>query len=379
MKYFLFLFIIFSVILHGQPFIPVTIIDDHVENYESTTFKICFDGNGDLRDLDYIPHLSSIERPDIQNVLEAFYLSPKFKSQKKTQNQCMLSSAVQVNSKFETSVAEKETCKKFQTGTFIYGRTNFSGNIIRREKGRQHEIGQEGEITADVIWQDECSYQMLNPVLPNYLEPDSDVKINSSIIYTDQNAVLLKSTLENERHFIEMIQLNSPSFNPENSELLWRAFKIIENAADQEGGHFGTLKIRDAVIHSDATGIKYLNAVIDLNSIDVLDIEERENAEQFESHMKSDDFFNTELYPNATFRLLHAEEITGDYSHRFTGILRIKELSQQIDFKVNINKNRRKISLISEEIILKPSDFDLLPVPVIKDEMVIRFHLEFEK
>ena len=95
--------------------------------------------------------------------------------------------------------------------------------------------------------------------------------------------------------------------------------------------------------------------------------------------MKSDDFFNTELYPNATFRLLHAEEITGDYSHRFTGILRIKELSQQIDFKVNINKNRRKISLISEEIILKPSDFDLLPVPVIKDEMVIRFHLEFEK
>ena len=377
MKTFLSLLFLVTIFLNAQPMIPVTIIDDHIEDYESTTFKICFDSNADLKSLEYVDYLSSIARPDIQSVLESFYMSSKFESKDAMRGKCMLSTTFQVNSKYEHAVANVNDCKKFEDGIFIYGKNNITGTIIRRVGNKQSEFSYEGELTAEVERMDECSYTMFNPHLENYMQSGNDIRLDSRIIHVKDEKLLIVSNIGNERHFLEMIKVNSMNLRPENSYLQWKGFKVL----DEITGHNGTVHFKDAVLEFEKGKIKYFNAVIDLRTITNSDIKNRETVLKLEGHLKSEDFFETEKFPFATFRFLGAEN--EDNKIKINGIFNIKGISNPISFYAQIKESRKNVKIVTDDIKLNLSDYNITfnntPMKIIQDEFVVRFKMEFEK
>ena len=373
---FIFLLILNS-ILQAQTRIPLTIIDDHVENYESTTFKICFDNNADMKSLDYIPFLSSAERPDLQSVLEEFYLSPKFESKAAFGNQCILSTSMQVNSKFENQQSNLEDCQKFKTGTFIYGKNNLVGTIVRRTDAQQTELSDSGMLVSDIEWLDDCNYVMKNPIFESEKYKCPNCEIKSKIVNINGDSILLFSQLATENHYLEMIKVNSLNFDKDKSWLKWQGFKNIP----QKQGHLGTMQIADAILVVENDEIKYLNAVLDINSLQNLDIEDKETATKLENHLKSEDFFETEKFPYADFRLLSAKKNNDKYA--LEGILTIKGNAQKINFTAKLIEEKDSVILKSDEIILKRQDFRIdfehAASEIIQNEMIVEFELFFRK
>ncbi|MGV7761800.1 YceI family protein, partial [Mycobacterium kansasii] len=67
----------------------------------------------------------------------------------------------------------------------------------------------------------------------------------------------------------------------------------------------------------------------------ILDIEDNETNRQFANHLASDDFFNVEQFPEASFEITHAEP--GDENFYYVqGHLTIKGITQPIDTSLHI-------------------------------------------
>lgn len=103
------------------------------------------------------------------------------------------------------------------------------------------------------------------------------------------------------------------------SDFTWKGTKVT-------GEHTGKLKLKKAEVELNEKGnIKSGTLVIDLNSITVSDLS-GEWATKFLTHMKSDDFFNTEKYPEATL------VVKNDSGTKISGVLTIKGKSNPVEF-----------------------------------------------
>lgn len=91
--------------------------------------------------------------------------------------------------------------------------------------------------------------------------------------------------------------------------------------------HQGSLNVSDGKLSSGVFQI-------DMNSMVVTDIE-GEPAERLAAHLKTDDFFDSEKHPYATFRLKHID-YAGDKLAAIVGDISIRGITQQISFPAEI-------------------------------------------
>lgn len=85
--------------------------------------------------------------------------------------------------------------------------------------------------------------------------------------------------------------------------------------------HFGTVGIQSGEVEIREGMIESGSVVIDMNSIDCRDLD-GEMKETLIAHLKSDDFFDTDRFPTATFRIDSAERIENSGASRQNLILR---------------------------------------------------------
>lgn len=102
-----------------------------------------------------------------------------------------------------------------------------------------------------------------------------------------------------------------------------------------KGGHFGNIRITEGNFVSDGKSITSGNVTIDMNSITVLDLQEASRQERLSNHLKSDDFFSVEKFPEAKL------VITGSKPGKagqieVTGNLTIKGITKPVTFPVTI-------------------------------------------
>ena len=83
--------------------------------------------------------------------------------------------------------------------------------------------------------------------------------------------------------------------DPSNSSIEWKGFKPTES-------HNGTINLESGVFSFKEDVIESGTFLIDMNSIVVLDIpaDKKGNA-NLVGHLKNEDFFDAEKYPNAVF------------------------------------------------------------------------------
>ncbi len=136
--------------------------------------------------------------------------------------------------------------------------------------------------------------------------------------------------------------------NVKSSELRWEGNKVI-------GGHWGTVNLKGGFLTVRANKITDGEFHIDMKSIKVLDLKENEGKSKLEEHLKSDDFFSTDRFPTATFRITKVTELVaakkGQPNYRLTGNLTIRSITQQISFSALID--------IKDNIISAKADFSI--------------------
>ena len=104
----------------------------------------------------------------------------------------------------------------------------------------------------------------------------------------------------------------------DKSSILWIGRKMT-------GEHFGEIKVKEGYIDIDENRINGGNIIIDMESITVSDIEEEKWNKKLEGHLKNADFFDVNLFPEASFSIKGSYDFFMIESLAMKGNLTIKD------------------------------------------------------
>ncbi|MCF2874098.1 MULTISPECIES: YceI family protein [unclassified Tenacibaculum] len=168
-----------------------------------------------------------------------------------------------------------------------------------------------------------------------------------------ENQAENKATLKEVAQTTETILSGNKSINIDKSTIIWKGHKIL-------GSHTGEIKLKSAGLTFNNGTLTKGSFIVDMNTIKAVELmkdgdddeeEEEENNEGEEhddrddlaNHLKNEDFFDANKYPEATFTIKQATK-NGD-SYKITGDMTIKEITKEIAFDAIISGQTLKSHL----------------------------------
>ncbi|MBV7268481.1 YceI family protein [Winogradskyella luteola] len=137
----------------------------------------------------------------------------------------------------------------------------------------------------------------------------------------------------------------------DKSTIAWKGFKPT-------GSHNGTIAISEGQVKVNDGAIESGTFVIDMSSIDVLDIPaDDEGNAKLKGHLTSADFFDVEKYPNAKFEVTGLE--TTDGKTMLSGNLTMKEKTNNISIPVTTSMDGDTMTLTSETFTIDRSKWNV--------------------
>ncbi|MFC5872193.1 Polyisoprenoid-binding protein YceI [Chryseobacterium arachidis] len=136
----------------------------------------------------------------------------------------------------------------------------------------------------------------------------------------------------------------------ENSNIDWIGRKVT-------GAHNGTIDVKEGNFIFENGILSAGKFVIDTKSIKILDIEDAETNAQFAGHLASDDFFNSDHFPEAIFEITHAEPSDNNLYY-VTGNLTIKGITHEIDTTLQIVKTENT-AVLDSKIVVDRTKFNI--------------------
>ena len=121
-----------------------------------------------------------------------------------------------------------------------------------------------------------------------------------------------------------IIREGTYTVNVDSSTVKWTGKEITTDS------HYGTLGLKQGAVEVSTAGIVRGNVVVDMNSIKCLDMSGRGKT-KLEGHLRSDDFFGVQSYPEAALSFTSLSAETSGEIH-FTGDLTIKNITHPITF-----------------------------------------------
>ncbi|MBX2972278.1 MAG: YceI family protein [Flavobacteriales bacterium] len=122
---------------------------------------------------------------------------------------------------------------------------------------------------------------------------------------------------------------NPKAIDPADSKLLWTASKLT-------GDHTGRVAVKGGHINVNGKALAGAEVVMDMTGITCMDIEDAGTNAKFVKHLKSEDFFDVDKHPTATFTATKVEPIAdaapGKPNYRITGDLTIKGITKPNTF-----------------------------------------------
>ena len=124
---------------------------------------------------------------------------------------------------------------------------------------------------------------------------------------------------------------------------------------------FGKISLKSAEFLVNGGQLTNATVVIDMGAITVESFPEGStDIAKLTGHLQSDDFFNIEKFPVATFELTKQETQSGNYNTKVTGNLTILDVTKSISFNANINTSVDKVSIKSEDFSVDRTDWGLV-------------------
>lgn len=125
------------------------------------------------------------------------------------------------------------------------------------------------------------------------------------------------------------------------SSILWKGGKKIGSF------HNGDVKVKSGVIEVDAKGqVKSASVVADMKTITNEDLKTNPDYQKkLVTHLSSDDFFNVEKYPEATFALTSIEPKAGSKDeYQVKGQLTMIGKTEPVDFPAKISVDKKTVT-----------------------------------
>lgn len=143
------------------------------------------------------------------------------------------------------------------------------------------------------------------------------------------------------------------------SHISWKGSKY-DAAKGADKFHLGQVGLKDAKIKMKNDTPESLSITVDLNKIDNYDLADGVKG-QLISHLKSADFFNVGLFPDAKFTSTKIEKLVNDKADfKMTGNITIKGVSKPIEVKGHIVKDHGKNLLESDVFYLNGEEFGFI-------------------
>lgn len=160
------------------------------------------------------------------------------------------------------------------------------------------------------------------------------------------------------------------------------------------GKHNGQIKIKSGEIIFQNGRIKSGKFIIDMNTINVLDLE-GDDKKDLENHLKGtvegkeNHFFNVAKYPKSQFIIKSVDKV--ENGHKVYGVLTIKEISNPIEFQAQLTfgSDNKTVKLISAPFkidrtrwgieFMSKSVFDDLKNKFISDDIQLQVKLKANK
>ncbi len=154
------------------------------------------------------------------------------------------------------------------------------------------------------------------------------------------------------------------------------------------GSHNGSLEIEKGEVTIEKGMVKSGSFVLDMTSINVLDIEDEKWNKKLEKHLKAEDFFGVNYYPKAIFEFNEATPLKGakadQPNYHFKGELTLKGITHALEFDARVDLKKSGASASGQIIVDRTkyniryksnSFFDGLGDKAIYDDFNITFHV----
>lgn len=166
-----------------------------------------------------------------------------------------------------------------------------------------------------------------------------------------------------------------------NSKIEWKGFKVVKS---DNTSHFGTIKFESGEVTVKEGKLQSGTFVADMTTLTSVDLkDDAEQLEKLNGHLKSDDFFEVEKFPTASYEITSVADNTagGDYNTILDGNLTIKGITKPVQFQANVSVKDGEISIATEPKDIMREDYGVkfqLPLTngIIKDEVNLQIFIK---
>jgi polyisoprenoid-binding protein YceI len=117
--------------------------------------------------------------------------------------------------------------------------------------------------------------------------------------------------------------------------------------------HTGTVKLSSGYLLMNGEQIVGGNFVMDMLSFEPTDIRSEKMKRKFIKHMRSDDFFNTELYPTSTFTITDAtkDSVSGNFT--------LRDITKNIKFRYSWRPSVYMREVATARFVINKNDWSV--------------------
>ncbi len=141
-----------------------------------------------------------------------------------------------------------------------------------------------------------------------------------------------------------------PPVDTSKSEIGWSAKSVSDT-------HYGKIQLTKASLQFQNEALVGGDFEVDMKSITVEDITDEEHRNDFIKHIATGDFFETNTYPIATFKITSVKPIA-NASYEVVGDLKIKNVTKPIQFVATL-KEENGLKKASAKIVVNRTLFGI--------------------
>ncbi len=152
-----------------------------------------------------------------------------------------------------------------------------------------------------------------------------------------------------------------------SSDVHWWGYKI---AKTESSSHNGTVDVKSGSVTLKNNQLVGGSFVLDMNSINATDLS-GESQQKLNGHLKNGDFFETNKFPTATYKITSVKKSTDKtFNYIVNGVLTAKGKSNPVSFPAKISVANGVVTLESSKFSFDRQKFDISYNSSMKDVMI---------
>lgn len=152
-----------------------------------------------------------------------------------------------------------------------------------------------------------------------------------------------------------------------SSDIHWWGYKV---AKTESSSHNGTVKLRSGSIVLKGNQIAAGTFILDMTSINATDLT-GEYQQKLNSHLKDGDFFETDKFPTATYKITSVKKNSDKkYNYTINGNLTAKGKTAAVSFPAQVTVKDGAVTINSDKFSFDRQKFDITYKAAMKDVVV---------